>query len=407
MIMMDLRDVLRDIIGAWRVQFLLLPRDAGSMEASSLDFLFRDRLYENFDYASFASGIMKLVPEDNVIDYKDDFGLHYLVFPVRDNVSAAFAFCGPYVTRARTEEDYSRLLTRLSLRESDRDAIRWYFKRVPVISDPLSWQNMLTSLLARYLANPGLQITPVSCSHPETVKRKPSLALSSIPFSSIEARYQVENAMLEAVRHGDISEAQYQQNLFRSFTLDPHIPDLLRDGKNMVIAVNTALRKTIERAAVHPLYIDGISAQFVREIESTESLDELETLVPRMIRHYCLLVQKHSLEKYSASVRDCLNYIDFHYMEPLSLEGLASRFSVNKNYLSGRFHKESGMTVTDYINQIRIKRAVALMSSTSASMQDIAVQCGFEDANYFSRIFKKIHGETPREYRKSLGNTSR
>ena len=43
-----------------------------------------------------------------------------------------------------------------------------------------------------------------------------------------------------------------------------------------------------------------------------------------MIRHYCLLVQKHSLEKYSESVRNCLNWIDFHYMEPLSLETIGA-----------------------------------------------------------------------------------
>ena len=65
----------------------------------------------------------------------------------------------------------------------------------------------------------------------------------------------------------------------------------------------------------------------------------MEGLIPKMIRHYCLLVQRHSLEKYSSTVRDCLNCIDFRYMEPLSLDLLANRFAVNKNYLSTRFHK--------------------------------------------------------------------
>ena len=80
MVMMDLRDVLRDIAGSYRVQFLLLPEECTAQEASALDFLFRDQLYEAFDYSAFARAIMALVPEDNVIDYKDDFGLHYLVF---------------------------------------------------------------------------------------------------------------------------------------------------------------------------------------------------------------------------------------------------------------------------------------------------------------------------------------
>ncbi|MBQ9198072.1 MAG: helix-turn-helix transcriptional regulator [Clostridia bacterium] len=402
MVMMDLRDILRDILGSYRVQFLLLRQQCTAPEASALDFLFRDRLYEGFDYIRFASGIMSLVPEDNVIDYKDDFGLHYLVFQGRDTEMGAFAFCGPFTYRTYGEDDYERLISRHGLQADAIDAIRWYFKRIPVIQDYLSWQHMFASLLSRYLANPDLEIKSVSYDHPEQAKQKPTIALSSIPYTSIEARYAVENAMLEAIRRGDISEAIYQQNLFMGFTLDQRVADPLKDAKYMVIAVNTAYRKAIEQAAVHPLYIDGISGQFVKEIENVETLDQLNALIPKMIRHYCLLVQQHSLERYSAPVRDCLNYIDFHYMEPINLDGLATRFVINKNYLSSRFHKEVGVTVTDYINKTRIRQAEEKLAKTTLSMQAIAEQCGFSDANYFTRTFKKINGISPNEYRKSL-----
>ena len=402
MVMMDLRDILRDILGSYRVQFLLLREQCTAPEASALDFLFRDQLYESFDYARFASAIMALVPPDNVIDLKDDFGLHYLVFRGRDTESGVFAFCGPYTYRAYGEKDYERLLAKHQLQADSIDAIRWYFKRIPVIQDYLSWQHMFSILLARYLANPDLEIKPVSYDHPEAAKQKPAISLSSIPYTSVEARYAVENAMLEAIRRGDISEAIYQQNLFMGFTLDQRLPDPLRDGKNMIIAVNTAYRKAIEQAAVHPLYIDAISGQFVVEIENAETMDQLQALIPKMIRHYCLLVQQHSLERYSGAVRNCLNYIDFHYMEPMNLESLASRFTINKNYLSARFHKEVGMTVTDYINKTRIQRSEELLGNTALSMQMIAEQCGFSDANYFTRTFKKINGISPNEYRKTL-----
>ena len=138
------------------------------------------------------------------------------------------------------------------------------------------------------------------------------------------------------------------------------------------------------------------------EIEKAETMDQLQSLIPKMIRHYCLLVQKHSLERYSGPIRDCLNYIDFHYMEPLSLESLAARFVINKNYLSSRFHKEVGMTVTDYINKTRVQRSEELLGKKNLSMQAIAEQCGFSDANYFTRTFKKINGLSPNEFRKSL-----
>lgn len=398
---MNAMDVLRDVAGAFRVQLLVLPRGCGSPEASALDFLFRDQLYESYDYGAFAAGMMNLVPDDQIISYKDDFGLHYLVFGGRDSEAGSFIFIGPYVHHNPTEEEYQSLLARHQLAPEAIGAIRWYFKRIPVIRDHLSWRALLTSILSRYLANADVSIRSVSYDHPEILTQKPPISLSTISYSSVEARYAVENAMLEAVRRGKFAEAIYQQNLFMGFTLDQRVPDALRDVKDMIIAANTLCRKAIQQAAVHPLYIDGISGRFVSEIEQAENVEQVNALIPKMLRHYCLLVQEHSLARYTGTIRDCLNYIDFHYMEPLSLESLAVRFSVNKNYLSSRFHKEVGMTVTDYINQIRVQRASGLLRKTSLSVQQVAEQCGFADGNYFTRIFKKIQGVTPNEYRKT------
>lgn len=403
MIMMDLQEVLRVILGSYRVQFIALERGCSSPEASALDFLFRDQLYEGFDYSAFATGIMDQVPEDGVIDYKDSFGLHYIVFHGRGAEKTFFNFCGPYTYRPYGEADFSRLIEAHDLQGEAIDAVRWYFKRIPVIEDYLGWRQMLAAFLSRYLANPDLEFISVTHDHPEVPRKKPSVGLSAISYASIEARYGVEAAMLDAVRRGDYAEAAYQQNQFMGFTLDKRLPDLLREAKDMVIAVNTLYRKTIEQAAVHPMYIDAISGQFTVEIENAETVEQVEALVPKMIRHYCLAVHRHSLERYSATVRDCLNYVDFHYMEALSLESLAARFAVNKNYLSNRFHKEVGRTLTEYINQTRVQRAIRLLERTPLPMQEIAEQCGFTDANYFTRTFKKINGLSPNEYRKSLG----
>ena len=401
MILLDLQDVFRIILGAHRVQYLLLSGACSSREASALDFQFRDQLYEDYDYAAFARRMMDAVPDESAVDYKDSFGLHYLVFRGRNTEAGSFLFFGPFLYHSYGEEDFPRIMERHSLSGDSLEAIRWYFKRIPIIHDYLSWQQMLSGFLARYLANPGLEILRVSSDRPEDNVRKPSIALSSIPYTSVEARYAVENAMQDAIRRGDFAEAIYQQNLFMGFSLDQRIPDRLRDVKDMIIALNTLCRKAIEQAAVHPLYLDGISGEFVVEIEEAENPEQVNALIPRMIRHYCLLVQQHSLASYSALVRDCLNYIDFHYMEPLSLETLAVRFSVNKNYLSTRFHKERGMTVTDYINRIRVNRACDLLRKTSLSVQQVAEQCGFSDGNYFTRIFRKLEDVTPNEYRGS------
>ena len=403
MILMDLQDVLRTVLGAYRVQMVRLREDCSSPEASALDFQFRDQLYAEFDYRPFAAGIMAAVPQEDVIDYKDDFGLHYLVLRGRGEEAGCCLFFGPYLYHSYEEEDYRKMISDHGLSPESVEAIRWYFRRIPIISDVLTWRNMLSALLSRYLANPDVKIIRVDHDNPAAARQKPDSALTTIPFKSVEARYAVEAAMLEAMRRGDIAETTYQQNLFMAFALDQRLPDRIRDARDMIIAVNTLYRKAAEQAAVHPMYLDGLSGQFVTEIEKAENLEQLQALIPRMIRHYCLLVQQHSLERYSALVRDCINYIDFHYVEPLSLESLAARLAVNKNYLSTRFHKEVGATVTDYINGTRVRRAAGLLEQRDLTMQQIAERCGFADANYFARIFKKLNGVTPNEYRRAHG----
>ena len=402
MVMMDLRDIFRDILGAYRMQFLPLPRQCSRPEASALDFLFRDRLYEDFDYVRFAVSMMDLVPEDGAVDYKDDFGLHYLVFRRRGEEEGVFAFCGPYTYRAYGEEDYERLIRRHSLPEDSIEAVRWYFKRVPVVGDVIGWQQMFATFLSRYQGNPDLIVNTVRYDRPERAREKPSVALSAIPYTSIEARYEAEGKMLDAIRRGDISEATYYQNIFMGYRLDQRIDDPVRNAKDMVIAASTAMRKAVQQAEVHPLYIDSLSGQLLREIEEAENEVQVGALVPRMIRNYCLLVQTYSRERFSGVVRDVLNFVDFHYMEPLSLESLSGKYAVNKNYLSTRFHKEVGMTVTDYINLTRVRRSLKLLSGTNLSMPEVAERCGFSDANYYTRTFKKVHGTTPTEYRRSL-----
>ena len=92
--------------------------------------------------------------------------------------------------------------------------------------------------------------------------------------------------------------------------------------------------------------------------------------------------------------------IDFHYSEYLSLSVIARALNVNASYLSSQFKKMTGSTVTEYINSTRIKHALPLLAQSNRSIEDIAASCGFDDMNYFARVFKKVQGISPSAYRK-------
>ena len=84
----------------------------------------------------------------------------------------------------------------------------------------------------------------------------------------------------------------------------------------------------------------------------------------------------------------------------LSLNSLAEALTLSPSYLSDLFHRETGPTLYQYINEQRMRLAAELLDSTALQIQTIAQHCGVLDVQYFSKLFKKHIGMTPKEYRK-------
>lgn len=95
------------------------------------------------------------------------------------------------------------------------------------------------------------------------------------------------------------------------------------------------------------------------------------------------------------------DYIDHHYNEDISASRIAAHFYVSPAHLARAFRSAYDSTITDYIHAVRIAHAKHLLRVTSASVNSIALNVGYPDVNYFSRIFKNITGATPSQYRKA------
>ena len=164
--------------------------------------------------------------------------------------------------------------------------------------------------------------------------------------------------------------------------------------------MNSHLRKIMEISGVHPYYVDAVSRDFAIQIEECTTNAQLSELSSVMIKSYCRHIREHRVQGFSEPVRKCALYIDFHYSEYLSLSVIARALNVNASYLSSQFKKMTGSTVTEYINSTRIKHALPLLAQSNRSIEDIAASCGFDDMNYFARVFKKVQGISPSAYRK-------
>lgn len=94
-----------------------------------------------------------------------------------------------------------------------------------------------------------------------------------------------------------------------------------------------------------------------------------------------------------------LNYIEESYNEKITTKELANYCYLSEAHFCRFFKKAIGKTVTEYINQYRVEKASILLINTDEAIGSIGASVGFDDVNYFSRIFKRIKGCSPREFR--------
>lgn len=98
-------------------------------------------------------------------------------------------------------------------------------------------------------------------------------------------------------------------------------------------------------------------------------------------------------------IKKSIQYIENNYHTPIALSDIADIVGLNPSYLSRLFKKETGESITGYLNRIRIEKSKELLQDNSLRLRDIAESVGFNDVSYFSNTFKKSTGISPTEYR--------
>lgn len=108
--------------------------------------------------------------------------------------------------------------------------------------------------------------------------------------------------------------------------------------------------------------------------------------------------EKTTETNYVMQARD---YIEKNFRDvSCTVSKVAEKIQIDRTYLYRLFKEETGLSVIEYINNCRIRRACSMLSNTSAQIKDVALSVGFSDQLYFSKVFRKIRGITPTEYRK-------
>jgi YesN/AraC family two-component response regulator len=119
---------------------------------------------------------------------------------------------------------------------------------------------------------------------------------------------------------------------------------------------------------------------------------------------YCLIekilqTEKTTILDIKQLVHETERYINTHFYEDISLNAIAERNHVDLKHLSKVFKSIVGSPFSEYLMEVRLKRAVELLSTTDMEIQEIARSVGYADHQYFHRLFKKKMNMTPNQYR--------
>ena len=149
-------------------------------------------------------------------------------------------------------------------------------------------------------------------------------------------------------------------------------------------------------AILADIYTLASSSDYIRDMRINEKLNVLLTLLMESSWHR----ESRANAPKKMEVTRVKSFLDEHYSEKLSLESVASSFFINKHYLARRFKEQYGVTLVTYLQQVRITHAKRMLRFTDKSIEEIGLEYGIGELNYFSRVFKKLEGISPSEFRR-------
>lgn len=217
--------------------------------------------------------------------------------------------------------------------------------------------------------------------------------------------YAAEQAMLKMIENGVLN---FQQQHDRVVALS-HVEDMgfggpLRQNKDLMIILSSLASHAAINGGVLPETAQELSNAYIREIERATDLYDLMEINRRMLSDYTNRVHQAKLKSgISPQIKACCDYIQMNADRRLTADELAKTVNYSEKYLSTKFMKETGQTLSSYILNAKVERAKLLLLDMNMSTKDIAASLGFSSQSHFGSVFKKVTGMSPGSYRAKNG----
>lgn len=210
--------------------------------------------------------------------------------------------------------------------------------------------------------------------------------------------YEKEKELIARVKHGDVNGANAVLNDLLGYVLFSQ-GNSLEAVKPRAIELCSLLSRTAIEGGAPTDSILKLNNQFLQNLQQINTMDTLCHKLQEIVETFSESMFNYIPSRNSELIKKAMLYISDHFNTPLTLEEVAAYVHLHPSYFSTLFKSSTGSSFKEYLNMVRIEESKRLLANTDFSIIDIAVATGFEDQSYFSKVFKKYTGLTPKQYR--------
>ena len=323
----------------------------------------------------------------------------------QENTESALLFVfGPIFTSVTSPLVIADNLDRMNFSYTIRKQLENVLNEVPIL---------MTSTIEQYARMLHFALTGEACDSRHFLLQKARVEVDLFSESG-EASYETlsgHRMSLERVLAQEerllnmVMEGKRDEKLLASLRAKSNVADFtggnpLRNAKDELLILCTKYMLTAEQAGLPPRVARTMQLRYIRVIEKCRSITELTDIEHSMTEDFLTRVSElKAVPEKSREIIIAEDYIRSNLTRPLSIEEVAKAVGYSDYYLSRKFAKETGMIFSDYVNRERVRYAQTLLRTGSLPVQAISDMLQFTSLSYFGRVFKKITGQTPKQYR--------
>ncbi|MBN2222165.1 MAG: helix-turn-helix domain-containing protein, partial [Vallitaleaceae bacterium] len=204
-----------------------------------------------------------------------------------------------------------------------------------------------------------------------------------------------QETMLRRMEEGNVEEVELIMQLIFG-KLERDVEDDFDTLRNIVLEFMVLIHATANRNNVS-FELIGFH-QYIQEVQAFDTVFEMKDYLVQKAKSVTKAIREDKETKVSAFIQEAMSYVDVHYKKDLRLKEVAEEVSISPQYFSKVFKDELGYNFIDYLTKVRMEKAKLLLKDAKTSVKEICFEIGYNDPNYFSRLFKRLEGMSPTEF---------